>query len=109
MSLYRIKPDWCMFGAPVGPNLVAIYASSTLSEVELEAVAMRPPAWAPPLSSGTASILLRGEMRSFVMATGATYADALRVLLEHWTPDAGPMALPPAVRALDSGPPASLR
>jgi len=105
MTSMSTRPQWAMFGVDAGDGTVHLYASQTLTYVELMAVydgdeTFRPLGWRPTLFG----IRFSGEMRDFVLVVGTDYADAFRRLFDTWTPGDGaarpglptaPSALPP--------------
>lgn len=76
-------PDWVMIGVRVSEG-VLIYASRTLSSVQLEVIVEEIETfghWMP--RHVDTEIELTTTMRSYVVAHGRTYADAIRNLMEY--------------------------
>lgn len=77
-----------MVGATLNDRVMLI-ASSELTEVELQVVyeenfapIWQERAYEPP----NRTVALTASMRRYVIVYGATYAEALRKLFEHWDP-----------------------
>jgi hypothetical protein len=97
------RPDFVLVGLPV-PGGVELWASTELTEVELEAeIRFRPYAfeellgradYPPPTRAGTRYTLKAG-LRKYVIVRAPTYRQALGLLLQHpgWEPGGGPLAI----------------
>lgn len=95
------RPDWVMFGVSCPPNGVALYASSTLSQAELDAHVEEVPYWEEVDAFASRAPLvrsfsIRSVMAEIVCVVAPDYATALRRLLTEWSPDghASQVALP---------------
>jgi hypothetical protein len=88
-SQYRMRPDWVMLGVSAEDG-VYIFASSDLTEAELEAVADEHEVFSDSIFRRFEPInrrfYLRATMKTFTMVKGATYGEALRNLFNSWTP-----------------------
>jgi hypothetical protein len=107
MSVHdRSTPDWVMLGVPTPNGQVAIYASKELNHAELthetdEDDLREWLAW-PVSRVPRQRIELTVEMRTYVVITADTYAQAFRVLFDEWSPEPGRSELEPAVKAIES-------
>lgn len=87
-----MNPDWVIFSISSDSDGVVLYASSSLSAIELEAQyetdyrsLWEPWEWQVPRMS---HVDLTVSMREYVIVRGETYADALRNLMGmHGEPD----------------------
>lgn len=90
MTHSYFAPDWVMLGVAGDDGSVYIYASSDMTQAELEAVRDEPDLFDPYDASRTfrqdLRIILRAEMKTVTVVRGETYAQALRILLQGWTP-----------------------
>lgn len=99
-----LGPDWVMLGVPDPDSTgVLVYASDKLTRAELEVEIETADIYR--LDSPIAGSLitdrrfqLTATSRTLVWATGATYGDAIRNLMEHWAPET------PSARAIGAGP-----
>lgn len=79
------RPDWAMVGIP-GSAHVSIYASKTLTEARIVG-----------LLGQEGGYRILAQMADVQIAVGRDYGEALRALMESWSPDAdGRPALPAA-------------
>ena len=110
MSSAMMHPEWVMFGVDAGDGTVHLYASQTLSYVELEAVHEEISTFGRNFTQSLVRCIeFSGQMRDFVLVAGANYAEAFRRLFDTWTPDDGtagsgsPARLTPHLGVLDRG------
>lgn len=89
----RMCPDWVMLGVPRPDGSVMIFASVELRDAELrhevddldlEALS-RDRDWRVPWARRR--FFLTVELKTYVMAHGATYAEALARLMREWSPE----------------------
>lgn len=91
-----LRPEWVILGVKTTGG-VNVYASSTLSRAEMEAVVRHreDPAsrFGPVCRREPVSITyhLTVTMATFVVVSGEDYPSALRTLLDHWSPGADPI------------------
>lgn len=100
---HNSTPDWVMLGVPTPDGRVAVYASKELNQAELthETEFDDIYAWYEPvIRVPRHRIELTVEMRTYVVVTADTYAQAFRVLFDEWSPETGRPALEPAVKAI---------
>lgn len=106
---YQYSPDWIILGVdlskqedPIGRFMVVASKELTMAELRYEVEPMQDLysdyRWIP--NPHSRRFFLDTTMRSLVLAYGDDYADALRNLMNFWSPDAAPDALPAPQRAL---------
>jgi hypothetical protein len=105
-----MHPEWVMFGVDAGDGTVHLYASKTLSYVQLEAIYEEISMFGRDFTQSLVRCIeFSGELRDFVLVAGADYAEAFRRLFDTWTPGGstaggGPTArLTPHLGVLDRG------
>lgn len=108
----RLVPGWVMLGVNHGPDRgVAIYASSELTEAELEWEIAEIPTWGSAFRefAHTGGLTITARGRTYVVASGRDWREAFANLfdVQGWQPDNPAAALPatqaqlgPAVPAL---------
>ncbi len=93
-----------MFGVDAGDGTVHLYASQTLSYVELEAIYEEITTFGREFTQSLVrGIEFSGQMRDFVLVAGADYAEAFRRLFDTWSPEgsgSSHTALSPSRRVL---------
>lgn len=93
----HLSPDWVILGVSAPPG-VMLYASSDLTEAELQ-VEMGDPSfgdsWEVRARPTVTRVVMKTTMKTYVWVRGTDYADAIRTLFEHWSPERkGPQQLP---------------
>lgn len=89
MSNDMQRPDWVVLGCPTADGKVAVFASKDLDQAELETEteAIREYYSGQWLRNLPTRTTLTVELRTYVIATGDTYEEAMRRLFAHWTPE----------------------
>lgn len=95
--------DWVMLGVRARDGVHLVYASTDLNYAEMTAIIEHgppPPAGAVlwPIGSTVRAVDLTVRMVRYVIAEGATYAEALANLMQHWSPDERPRRAPPLMQ-----------
>jgi hypothetical protein len=102
----RSTPDWVMLGVPTPDGKVAIYASKELNHAELtHEIEQDDVFWRydqRPRFPPRTRIELTVEMRTYVIVTADTYAQAFRVLFDEWSPEPGRTAIDASMKAISS-------
>lgn len=84
-----MRPDWVLLGVRLSPEQVVVYASNQLTVAELEMKVETEMMFSdyPRHFPRRQTIRLSTEMLTVVYASGATYAEAIRTIMETWSPD----------------------
>lgn len=92
-----MNASWVILGSPhTSGDHVMVLASDSLTTAQLTAIYRtyeRDP-WDPFRPDTLDKILLSTEMKTYRMAIGATYAEAMSRLFDSWNPDDKPGATP---------------
>jgi hypothetical protein len=104
---FRIAPDWVMLGVSAEDG-VYVYASSDLTQAELEAVAdemeMPTDGWFRRFEVINRRYIITATMKTITIAKGDTYGEAIRNLFGSWTPpEPESKGLPEGPRGLPEG------
>ena len=100
-------PDWVMLGIPMPDGRFAIYASTELNHAELRHE-IEEPDWITGWHSrirtpGRTIVELTVNMRTYVIVTADSYAQAFDRLFAHWSPQPVRPEVTAAQSAIEAG------